>query len=231
VTRGTGAAVLAALAITAGCSHLGGGTGPVAIQLVLPARLELEVGDTLQLRAYTLDESGDSIGAPIIWRAGDTTVAVDSLTGRATALYPRTTGRLQARSGTLVSDVVTFSTFPRSDTLAVDSTADTTTVLSGDSISAPLVASVRSFVNDSGIFNRQLTYQVTAPADSSVTLDGGRLLVTVTTASDGTPAAPVRVHRTSAPAPDSALVTVSAARPSGTAVPGSGQRFVIHFQP
>lgn len=225
------AAGIAGLLVAAGCSHLGSGTGPVAIQLVLPPRLELEVGDTVQLRAYTLNENGDSTGAPIIWRPGDTTVAVDSATGRATAVYPRTTGRLQARSGTLVSDVVTFSTFLRSDSVVVDSTADTTTVLSGDSISAPLVAQVISFVNDSGIFNRQLTYTLLAPADSSVTLDGGKLSATVTTGADGAPISPVRVHTTAAPAPDSAIVSVSAVRPSGVAVPGSGRHFIVYFQP
>lgn len=227
----TFAAGLAVLLAAAGCSHLGNGTGPVSIQLRLPGRLELEVNDTLQLDAFALDENGDSIGSPIIWRAGDTTIAVDSTTGRATALYSGTTGRVQARSGTLVSDVVTFSTFLRSDTIAIDSTADTTTVLSGDSVSAPLVASVRSFVTDSGIFNRRLTFTITSPVDSSVTLDGGALATTVSTASDGTPAAPVHVHKTAAIAPDSVIVTVSAQRPSGTAVPGSGQQFIVHIQP
>lgn len=222
---------LAALLAAAGCSHLGSSTGPVAIQLVLPSRLELEVNDTLQLQAFALDENGDSIGSPIVWRAGDTTIAVDSTTGRLTALYAGTIGRVQARSGTLVSDVVTFSTFVRADTIVVDSTADTTTVLSGDSVSAALVASIRSFVTDTGIFNRRLTYAIVSPTDSSVTLDGGALVASVSTASDGTPAAPVHVHKTAAPAPDSAVVTVSAQRPSGTAVPGSGQRFVVHFQP
>lgn len=223
------AALVAAGAAIAACSHLSSGTSPVAIQLVLHQPYELEVGDTVQLSAYALDEAGDSVGAPIIWRAPDTTVTVDSLTGRATAAYPAATGRIQARTGSLVSDIVTFSTYNRSDTIVIDSTADTTTMQPTDSVSGALVASLQSFALGGGSFNRRLTYTLSDPADSSVTLDGGRLAVTVSTLADGTPAAPVHVHKTAAVAPDSAVVVVSAARPSGTAVPGSGQRFVVHI--
>ncbi|MGB7212081.1 MAG: hypothetical protein WBC97_05580 [Gemmatimonadales bacterium] len=221
-------ALVAGVAVAA-CSHLSSGTGAVAIQLVLQQPYELEVGDTVQLSAYALDEAGDSVGATIIWRAPDSTVTIDSVLGRATAVYPNTTGRLQARTGTLVSDVVTFSTYPRSDTLVIDSAADTTTMQPTDSVSAALVASLQSFVNDSGIFNRRLTYTITSPTDSSVTLDAGRLTATVSTLVDGTPAAPVHVHKTAAAAPDSAIVTVSATRPSGAIVPGSGQTFTVHI--
>ncbi|HEU5358723.1 MAG TPA: hypothetical protein VFU45_06375 [Gemmatimonadales bacterium] len=219
----------AAAAMAAACSHLSSGTSPVAIQLVLHQPYELEVGDTVQLNAYALDEAGDSVGAPIIWRAPDTTVTVDSLTGRATAAYPSSTGRIQARTGSLVSDVVTFSTYARSDTIVIDSTADTTTMQPTDSVSAALVASLQSFALGGGSFNRRLSYTISLPADSSVTLEGGHLAVTVSTLADGTPAAPVHLHKTAAPAPDSAVVVVSAARPSGTVVPGSGQRFVVHI--
>lgn len=221
-------ALLAGAAIAA-CSHLSSGTSAVAIQLVLQQPYELEVGDTVQLRAYALDEAGDSVAAPIIWRAPDTTVTADSLTGRATAGYPNSTGRLQARTGTLVSDVVTFSTYPRSDTIVIDPAADTTTMQPADSVSAPLVASLQSFAPAGGSFNRRLVFTVTWPADSSVTLDGGHLTATASTAADGTPAVPVHLHKTAAPAPDSAIVTVAAARPSGAVVPGSGQAFTVYI--
>ncbi|MGH7533521.1 MAG: hypothetical protein ACREL4_09545 [Gemmatimonadales bacterium] len=220
---------LAAGVALAACSHLSSGTGPVAIQLVLQQPYELEIGDTVQLSAYALDEAGDSVGATIIWRAPDSTVTIDSLTGRATAVYPNTTGRLQARTGTLVSDVVTFSTYPRSDTIVIDTAADTTTMQPTDSVSAELVASLRSFVPDSGIFNRRLTYTIASPADSTVTLDGGRLITTVSTGVNGTPSAAVHLHKTAAAAPDSAIVTVGATRPSGTPVPGSGQTFTVYI--
>lgn len=221
-------ALVAGVAVTA-CSHLSSGTGPVAIQLVLQQPYELEVGDTVQLRAYALDEAGDSVGAPIIWRAPDSTVTIDSLTGRATAVYPSVSGRVQARTGTLVSDVVTFSTYPRSDTIIIDSAADTTTMQPTDSVSGALVASLQSLAPAGGSFNRRLTYTLTSPADSSVTLDGGLLTVTVSTGVDGTPSAQVHLHKTAAAAPDSALVTVGAVRPSGTIVPGSGQTFTVHI--
>lgn len=227
--RRTIAGALLAGAAIAACSHLSSGTSPVAIQLVLRQPYELETGDTVQLRAFALDEAGDSVAASIIWRAPDTTVTVDSLTGRATAAYPNTTGRLQARTGTLVSDVVTFTTYPRSDTIVIDTAADTTTMQPTDSVSAALVASLQSFAPAGGSFNRRLVYAVAWPADSSVTLDGGALSATVSTAADGTPAAAVHLHKTAAPAPDSAVVTVGATRPSGTVVPGSGQTFTVHI--
>jgi hypothetical protein len=223
--------IAAAAVFLAACSQWAGPGGPVALEIALPAHVELEVGDTTQLRARALDQQGDSVAATLVWRAGDTTVAVDSLTGRATAVTPSTIGRIQVRSGTLVSDFLTFTTFPRSDTIAIDSTADTTTVVSGDSVSAPLVASLQSYVPAGGVANRRLTFQMVAPTDSSVVLTGDAKTLTVSTAVDGTPVTAVRVHLIGTPRPDSAVVSVSAARPSGTAVPGSGQRFVVYFQP
>ncbi|MFI5235460.1 MAG: hypothetical protein ACHQXA_07110 [Gemmatimonadales bacterium] len=218
-------------ALALGCSHLASTNGPISLQVFVPPVLELEVGDTVQLRARALDEAGDSVAAQIIWHVGDTTIAIDSMTGRITALLPNFPGRVQARTGTLVSEVLTFNTFVRADTIVIDSTADTTTVLTGDSVSTPLVAHLKSLVTDSGIPARRLIYTILSPADSSVTLDGGAKADTVGTASDGSPAAPIHLHKNAPIAPDSALVLVSATRPSGTPVPGSGQRFIVHFQP
>ncbi len=51
------------------------------------------------------------------------------------------------------------------------------------------------------------------------------------TGADGTPSPPVTLDRVAGQtAPDSAIVTVAATTATGAAVPGSGQRFIVHFQ-
>jgi hypothetical protein len=69
------------------------------------------------------------------------------------------------------------------------------------------------------------------PTQRTVELTGGVLTLAATTGADGTPETPVLVSRVAGrTAPDSAIVTVSAATATGAIVPGSGQRFIIHFQ-
>ena len=54
---------------------------------------------------------------------------------------------------------------------------------------------------------------------------------TVLTGVDGAPVAPVTLDRASgSTAPVTATVEVTALRPSGAAVPGSGQTFTVTFQ-
>jgi pSer/pThr/pTyr-binding forkhead associated (FHA) protein len=51
--------LLAAAAL--GCSNItDSGNGVVALEVKVPSRLELEVGDTIQLSARALDRNGDS---------------------------------------------------------------------------------------------------------------------------------------------------------------------------
>ena len=67
------------LAAALGCSNItdsGSGTGVVALEVKVPSRLELEVGDTIKLSARALDRNGDSVAADITWLSPDTTVGV-----------------------------------------------------------------------------------------------------------------------------------------------------------
>jgi hypothetical protein len=85
------------------------GSGVVQLQLLLPDSLFLYPGQSLTLRARALDLAGDSVAtAPIFWRTPDTAlVALDSVSGVVTSLHDTaSSARVQARSGTLVSDFV-----------------------------------------------------------------------------------------------------------------------------
>ena len=76
--------VLPLLVVAAlGCSNITDtGSGVVALEVKVPSRLELEVGDTIQLSARALDRNGDSVAAEITWLSPDTTVGVVATTGR-----------------------------------------------------------------------------------------------------------------------------------------------------
>ena len=225
--------LLTAVAALAGCSNLTDQGGVVGLEIRVPRPATVEVGQTIQLSARALDRQGDSVAAAVTWLTPDTTVTITP-DGRLTG---RTAGaaRVQAGIGTIVSDFVTFTVNPRPDTLAL-SADSILTVAPGVGISAPLVASVRSFAPAEPLSGEVITYTVTAPvfADPSqrtVELPGGLLSLAAITGADGAPATPVTLNRvTGQPSPDSAIVTVAAVTAAGTAVPGSGQRFIIHFQ-
>jgi hypothetical protein len=69
------------------------------------------------------------------------------------------------------------------------------------------------------------------PAARTVQFPNGALADTVLTGVDGAPVAPVALDRvTGTTAPATATVEVTALRPSGAAVPGSGQTFTVTFQ-
>ncbi|MBA2627156.1 MAG: hypothetical protein H0U85_04035, partial [Gemmatimonadales bacterium] len=74
-----------ACAAALACSNItADDSGVIALDVQVPARLELEVGDTIQLAARALDRNGDPTDATITWQTPDTTVTVDAVTGRAT---------------------------------------------------------------------------------------------------------------------------------------------------
>ena len=84
-----------------------------------------------------------------------------------------------------------------------------------------------------GVANTTILYSVvdTASAAGNVHFAGNGLSLRATTGSPGTPSVAVTLRRTAgATAPDSVLVEISAARPSGAVVAGSGQRFTVRFQ-
>ena len=109
----TGAAgtALTLLLLAAGCGNLPETSEGVAfLQVVQPADRTLEVGDSLQLRAFALDAEGQLLDVAIHWRTPDTTLSVGATSGLVKALFPDS-GRVQAYLGDdeLVSDFLTLT--------------------------------------------------------------------------------------------------------------------------
>ena len=214
-----------------GCSGLDEGEGgAVALEVEVPVPATVEVGDALQLTAIALDADGNAVDAAITWRAADSTVTV-SPTGLVTGVSAGS-GRVQARNGSLGSNLVTITVIARADTL----------ILVGDSIrtvavdvstSGDLVTALRTFSPDAPVAARPVIYAITSPAPGtapSVTLTGGVQVDTVNTGPDGTVTAMQLLRVAGRPPGDSAIVTVRAERTRGAEVPGSGQRFIIRFE-
>jgi hypothetical protein len=217
----------------AGCSDVTSvGGGVVALELRLPNPPVVEQNDTLQLHARALNAKGDSVAATIVWRTPDSTLAVED-SGRVSTDLTTGSGRVQAMTDGLVSDLVSFQIRPRSDTLALTG-ALFITVPATDSASAALDATVQSLSPDTvGISGTTVLYEVVETADAQDRLHfaGGGLTLRATTSSTGAPVVPVTLRKAPGTTPP-AMVTVraSATRPSGQAVPGSGQVFTLNFQ-
>ena len=224
--------VAAALA----CSNItDSGDGVVALEVKVPSRLELEVGDTVQLAARALDRNGDSVDAAITWLTPDTTVGVVAATGQVTGRFGGPSiGRVQAAEGTLVSDFLTFTVLARADSLALPGGA-AVTVPTGTVSSPPLDVKLLG-APDAQMGGHRLIFTVTAPvftdpALRTVQLPNAALVDTVLTGVDGAPVAPVTLDLVAGTtAPPTATVQVTALRPSGAVVPGSGQTFTVTFQ-
>lgn len=218
----------------AGCSDLGGTKGGVvALEIRLPTPPAVEQFDTLQLVARALDADGNEVqGAEIFWASPDSALSVNSA-GTVTTDTTAGSGRIQARTGTLLSDLVQLEIHRRSDTLAVPGPT-TITVPASDTSSGPLVAAVQSLSPDTvGISNTRILFEIvdTAAANGKVRFEGNTLSLRVATGADGGPIVAVTLRRVpGATAPASVTVRVSATRPSGFVVPGSGQTFTVNFQ-
>jgi hypothetical protein len=223
----------ATIALSA-CSNLPSGEGGVvALELRLPSPPVVEQNDTLRLRARALNADGDSVAADVFWRTLDDTVltVVDSI-GLVTTSRTSGTARVQARVGSLRSDLVSLSLRPRSDTLLL-SVADTITIPAADSLSSALGARVESLDPVGGVAGTSILYEVvdTVAARGTVRFGNGLLAFRATTGSDGGPTTAVTLRKVAAQAPPPVVeVRVSASRPSGTPVPGSGQVFTLLFQ-
>ena len=232
-------ALAALLASIAACSDLGGGGDtPVAIEIRVPAAAQgasplVEIGDTLFLGSRALNQAGDSVAATITWRTPDTAfIGLDPTTGRVTGKKPGT-GRIQARTGTLISDFVTFTVVPAAESLLVvapDSFRMPTTY----SVAGPLVAQLDTIAPDGPLANRLIVYQLLLPVfgavEDTATLNGGVLVRSALTGATGQPTSPVTVRAVAGRArPDSVRVEVDAYHPSGTPVAGSGQTFIVRF--
>lgn len=213
-----------------GCSSLGEGDSVVALEVLTPQPAVVEQFDTIRLRARALNLQGDSVAAVITWAAADTAVVVtgaDSLT----TPYTSGSGRVQARSGSLRSELVTYTVRRRSDSLALTG-AVADTVNAADSASAPLVAAVLSLTPDTaGIGGTRIHYAIEPAAIGLVRFAGDVSELYASTGSTGAPAVAVTLRRVpGATPPASVVVTVDAVRPSGRIVPGSGQSFTVVFE-
>lgn len=224
--------LLLALA-AAGCSGLDEGeAGVVGIEVRVPGPDTVEVAESIQLSATPLDKNGDSVGTSVTWLSADAAATIDPATGVLTGVSPGT-ARVQATVGSLGSALITFAVVPPADTL----------IIAGDSVfdvppetptSPPLVTRVESFNPAGALPGRGVIYAITSPdpaaASPTVTLSGGGVADTITTAADGTATTALAVLTGSAP-PDSVIVEVRTKRTRGAAVAGSGQRFIVRFLP
>lgn len=222
-----------ALALAAGCSNLNEvNGGVVALEVTLPAPSIVEVNETLQLSARALNKDGDSVAAQIVWTAADPTLTVDASSGLVTGVSPGT-GRVQASLGTLTSGVLTFSVIAPADTIIIQGDS-VFTVAQDVTASGPLTVRVESFSPAGPVEGRSVIYTLTSPDPATTTptvaLPNGQSEDTAATAADGTISTVTLSRLAGLTPPDTAIVTVRAARTRGAVVPGSGQRFLVLFQ-
>jgi hypothetical protein len=229
---------LVLLAAALGCSGLPEAEGGiVGIEVRVPGPDTLEVGESIQLSARPLDKNGDSVATPIVWTAaspaGATNATIDPATGVLTGVSLGT-ALVQATSGSLSSELITFSVVAAADTLVL-ATDSVLTVAPGVAVSGPLTTRLDSRLTNppSPLSGRAVTYAITSP-DPAVTaptvfLPGGVVADTLITGTDGT-AAPTLTVVAGVTPPDTVIVDVRAVRTRGAVVPGSGQRFIVLFQ-
>jgi hypothetical protein len=222
----------ALLGLMLGCSNLDEGeAGVVALEVSAPATTDLEVGESLQLTARALDRDGNTVNTAINWRGVDTTASIDPTSGVVTALFPGS-GRVQATVGSLASALITLTIRAPADTLIIAGDS-VLTVVTDVAASAAMLVRLESFNPVGPLASRPVIYTITSPEltglPHTVELPGAVLVDTVQTGSDGVSSTTLN-RVTGVTAPDSAIVEVSAFRTHGSVVPGSGQRFIVHFQ-
>ncbi len=216
----------------------------IAIEVVAPDSLE-EL-DTLMPRARVLSGHGDSLGVAVRWSSPDTTIRVDSITGKTVVVLPGLTGRLLARAGGLVSNPLQIRTLAAADTMfPAGPTVDTTAiagVTSLDSLSDSLKVGIADTTNTGTgtslvpLAGRPVVYTLIHPAVAGavtlVTQDTGRALATVDTAATNVQGVGFVKVRLLAPdtIPDSVVVVASARRAVGTVLAGSPDTFVVRFR-
>jgi hypothetical protein len=221
------------LGLVVGCSNLDEGeAGVVALEVSAPNPDTLEVGESVQLAARALDRDGNVVNAAITWRGVDTTASIDPTSGVVTALFPGT-ARVQATVGSLASGLITLTVLAPADTLIIAGDS-VLTVLPDVPASAAMLVRLESFNPAGPLAGRPVIYTITSPdltgLPHSVELPGAVLSDTVLTESDGQVSTMTLNRVAGVTAPDSAIVEVSAFRTRGAVVPGSGQRFIVHFQ-
>lgn len=226
-------ATLGLLAILA-CEPIGVDLDAViALEVSLPDSGVVEEGDTIVPNVRALNGVGDSVAADIVWATPDTgnLTVLDSATGATLAVRPPQ-GRLQARVGSLRSNLLTVTVRPQADTIfATGAQRDTVAAgTSADSLSAPLTVRLQDLTTGAApadLTNRPVLFTLAYPTDAGAfRLEPGD---TVLTAAGGV--ASVRVRLLSRPLPDSAVVDARAVRANGQPVPGSPITFVVEYVP
>ncbi|HKP27827.1 MAG TPA: hypothetical protein VJU15_00395 [Gemmatimonadales bacterium] len=226
------AALLLTLAACSSLSPTEGGVSSVTIEVPSPA--EVEVDGSIQLRATARGADGEALDIPIYWRALDTTIAVDSVAGVLTGISAGKQGKVVARAIDLYSAVATFTVLSRADTVIVvgDSVV---TVESNQEVSPSLTVRVEAGDPPVAVDKRRVTFEVVSPVfanleDRTVEFTNGQLAQSIATTTTGQPSPlPTLRRREGKTAPDTAIVQVSAYRPGGGTVPGSGQHFLVLF--
>jgi Bacterial Ig-like domain (group 2) len=221
------------LAAAIGCSGLTESEGGiVGLEVSVPGPDTVEVGESIQLSARPLDKNGDSAATPVTWVSADSAATIDPSTGVLTGVTPGS-ARVQASAGALGSALITFAVVPAPDLLVLP--ADSIFTVARDAATLPdLVTRLDSFNPAGPLPGRGVIYAITSPdpaaAPPAVLLNGNVVSDTIITGTDGTAIGRLVVVP-GATVPDSVIVEVRAEHTRGAPVPGSGQRFIVRFQP
>lgn len=233
------ALVAAALVLAVSCSDLNElADGVIALEVRPPVPNLLDYGDTARFRVIPRNREGDSVDAAVVWRTPDDSVItiIDSALGLVIGDRPGVGGRVQAALGDYRTGLDSVKFQARADTLIFPGPLQDT--VPADAIdSDPLIVRLESFDPAGVLQGRAVIFTVVepvfaAPADRTVEFLNAAVADTVTTGPEGTPSPDVTLRRREGfTAPDSAIVEARAYQALGTPVPGSGQRFVVHFDP
>ena len=243
--RTAGLGVLALLLLVPACSDLTSDSNvPIVLEIRAPAGVAggnpiVEIGDTFRLNARALNQDGDSVAAVMVWRTLDTAlVFLDSLSGQISGKQLGT-ARIQVKSGSLTSELVSFSVVPFAESLLVVP-PDSARVPVGQTQSIALVTELDTLNPNGPLQGRQIVYLISGISSldtaASATLNRGFDTLVVVTGSDGRPSTNVVVVPGTT-RPDSLIVEVRAYRPSSFSsptpvfIPGSGQQFIVRFGP
>lgn len=223
---------LLSLLLLAACSGLEEGEGGVvAVEVEIPEVSTLEVGEQVQVVAHALDVDGQVVDVPLQWQSTTAAVTVDG-TGLVTGVQPGDAD-VQAFSGSLPSEPVSFEVLARADTIIIQGDSVFTLPIGAEPPpTAILTVRLETFTLPGPVGGRPVIFEITSPAPGAtpvVQLAGGVQIDTLTTADDGTASAVIGAVSGQVP-PDTAIVQVRAERTGGAAVPGSGQRFIVLFQ-
>jgi len=223
---------LLSLLLLAACSGLEEGEGGVvAVEVEIPEVSTLEVGEQVQVVAHALDVDGQVVDVPLQWQSTTAAVTVDG-TGLVTGVQPGDAD-VQAFSGSLPSEPVSFEVLARADTIIIQGDSVFTLPIGAEPPpTAILTVRLETFTLPGPVGGRPVIFEITSPAPGAtpvVQLAGGVQIDTLTTADDGTANAVISAVNGQVP-PDTAIVQVRAERTGGAAVPGSGQRFIVLFQ-